>query len=365
MTTLKSVARFGGAAAIAATVAATSIANPAAAADRVRWQMAMSFPSTLKALADTAPWVAEQIHTMSGGTMTLQVFEPGTLVKGTEVFDAVSQGKIDSGYVWAGYEFGKLPVSPLFGGQPFGLTPWQMSAFMLEKGGQEMMEEIYAPHNIMPIFCGVVSAEAAGWFSFPLEGLDEVDGLRIRFAGMGGQVLQKMGAEVTVLPASELFEALEKGVIDATEFSMPTVDEQLGFYKVVKYYHLPGWHQQSTSQYLYVNLDKWNGLDETQQGILRTACTAGVAKSMARAEGLQGAVLNKFTDELGVEAVTLPDEILRELKITTDEVMAEYSEKDADFARVWEAMTAFQDENRQWAEKGYLPAGWMSRVDGE
>jgi len=365
MTSFKTLARFGGAAAVAAMLATTAISNPAEAADRVRWQMTMGFPSTLTALADTAPWVAEQIHTMSGGSMTLQVFEPGKLVKGTEVFDAVSQGKVDSGYVWAGYEIGKVPAAALFGAQPFGLEPMEMMAFMLEKGGQQMMEEIYAEHNIMPLYCGVISPEAAGWFTFPLESLDQVKGMRIRFAGLGGEVMQKMGAEVTLLPGSELFEALEKGVIDATEFSLPTVDEQLGFYKVAKFYHMPGWHQPSTSQYLYVNLDKWNSLDESQQTIMRTACTAGVAKSLARAEGLQGAVLNKFTQDLGVTAVTLPDEILKELQAKTDEVMAEFSAKDEDFARVWAAMEAFKEEHNSWKELGYLPRDWMTKVKGE
>ncbi|MQX37081.1 TRAP transporter substrate-binding protein [Roseospira navarrensis] len=364
MTSIKTLARFGGATAVAAMLA-TTVANTASAQDRVRWQMTMGFPSTLTALADTAPWVAEQVNTMSGGNMTLQVFEPGKLVKGTEVFDAVSQGKVDSGYVWAGYEIGKLPASALFGAQPFGLEPMEMMAFMLEHGGQQMMEEIYAEHNIMPLYCGTISPEAAGWFTFPLESLDQVSGMRIRFAGLGGEVMQKMDAEVTLLPGSELFEALEKGVIDATEFSLPTVDEQLGFYKVAKFYHLPGWHQPSTNQYLYINLDKWNGLDEAQQSILRTACVAGVAKSVARAEGLQGAVLSTFIEEHGVTAVSLPEPILMELQEKTDEVMAEFSEKDEDFARVWSAMSAFKEEHKNWKELGYLPRDWMSKVAGE
>ncbi len=365
MTTIKTATRFGGAAAVAAVLATTTIANPAEAQDRVRWQMTMGFPSTLTALADTGPWVADMVNQMSGGSMTLQVFEPGKLVKGTEVFDAVSQGKVDSGYVWAGYEIGKLPASALFGAQPFGLEPMEMMAFMLEHGGQQMMEEIYAEHNIMPLYCGTISPEAAGWFTFPLESLDQVSGMRIRFAGLGGEVMQKMGAEVTLLPGSELFEALEKGVIDATEFSLPTVDEQLGFYKVAKFYHLPGWHQPSTNQYLYINMDKWNGLSEAQQAILRGACTAGVAKSVARAEGLQGAVLTTFIEEHGVTAVQLPEPILMELQEKTDEVMAEFSEKNEDFAKVWNAMKAFKEEHKSWKELGYLPRDWMSKVEGE
>jgi TRAP-type mannitol/chloroaromatic compound transport system substrate-binding protein len=354
----KTVTRTATLAAVAGVMTAAAVTASADAADRVRWQMAMGFPSTLTALADTAPWVAEKVDAMSGGTMKLQVFEPGKLVKGTEIFDAVSQGKIDSGYVWAGYEIGKLPSSALFGAQPFGLEPNEMAAFMMERGGQQMMEEIYAKHNIVPLFCGTISPEAAGWFKFPLENLEQVKGLKVRFAGLGGEVMQKMGASVVLLPGSELFEALEKGVIDATEVSLPTVDEQLGFYKVVKYYHLPGWHQPSTSQYLYINKAKWDALEDTQRAILRTACDAGVAKALARSEALQGEVLNKFTSEHGVKAVVLPEPILRELNVKADEVMTDYSAKDADFKRVWDAMKAYMEENQQWKEKGYLPRDW-------
>ncbi len=356
----KKFGKVAGVAAIAGTIALGAAVPSADAQERMRWQMTMGFPSTLKALADTAPWVAEQVSVMSDGKMTLQVFEPGKLVKGTEVFEAVSQGKVDSGYVWAGYEMGSVPSAALFGAQPFGLEPAEMAAFMMERGGQQMMEEIYAPHNIVPLFCGTISPEAAGWFRFPIESLDQVKGLKIRFAGLGGEVLQKMGASVVLLSGSELFEALEKGVIDATEFSLPTVDEQLGFYKVAKYYHLPGWHQPSTNQYLYINKGKFDALSAQQQGILRTACSAGVAKSLARAEGLQGAVLKKFQDEHGVTAVRLPEEVLRELKVNTDKVMAEYSAKDADFKRVWDAMSGYMAENQQWRELGYLPRDFHS-----
>jgi TRAP-type mannitol/chloroaromatic compound transport system substrate-binding protein len=354
----KALGRATAIAAVAGAVTVSALSNPAEAADRLRWQMAMGFPSTLTALADTGPWVAEELDKMSGGTIKLQVFEPGKLVKGTEIFDAVSQGKIDSGYVWAGYEIGKLPSAALFGAVPFGLEPNEMAAFMLERGGQQMMEEIYGKHNIHPIFCGVISPEAAGWFRFPIESLDQIKGLKIRFAGLGGEVLQKMGASVVLLPGSELFEALEKGVIDATEFSLPTVDEQLGFYKVVKYYHLPGWHQPSTSQYLYINKKKWDGLEASQQAMITAACTAGVSKALGRSEALQGAVLRKFQTDHGVTAVKLPDDVLAELKVKADEVMAEYSAKDADFKRVWDAMKAFKADNVQWKELGYLPRDW-------
>ncbi|MDQ0316522.1 TRAP transporter substrate-binding protein [Amorphus orientalis] len=352
------VASAGALGALVALTGAVSLATDADAQDRVRWPMPMSFSSTLTALGDTAPWVAEQVDKMSGGTIRLEVFEPGKLVPPLEIFDAVSEGKVESGYAWMGYEQGKVPASALFGARPFGLEPDQYAAWMYFGGGDELLKEVYAPYNVYPIFCGTIAPEAAGWFTFEIENLDQVKGLKFRAAGLGGKVMEKVGASVTVLPGGELYQALEKGVLDGTEFSLPTVDEQLGFYKVAKYYHLPGWHQPSTSQFLYVNMDAWNSLDEQQQAIINTACYAGVAHAIAKAEALQGAVLNRFQEEHGVTAVRLPDEVLQALQAASAEVFAEESANDEMFKKVYESQLAFQKENKGWHELGYLPRDW-------
>jgi TRAP-type mannitol/chloroaromatic compound transport system substrate-binding protein len=160
-----------------------------------------------------------------------------------------------------------------------------------------------------------------------------------------------------VLPAGELYQALETGVLDATEFSLPTVDEQLGFGQVAKFYHLPGWHQPSTNQYLYINLDVWNGLQPQTQAIIETACTAGVARALARAEALQGPVLSKFL-ESGITAVKLPEEILQALRDATATVMERKSAENEMFGRVYKSMMDFQKAHKPWKELGYLPRDW-------
>jgi TRAP-type mannitol/chloroaromatic compound transport system substrate-binding protein len=169
--------------------------------------------------------------------------------------------------------------------------------------------------------------------------------------------MEKVGASVTVLPGGELYQALERGVLDGTEFSLPTVDEQLGFYQVAKFYHLPGWHQPSTSQYLYVNMDAWDKLADSQKAIIETACEAGVTHAIAKAEALQGPVLARFRDE-GVTEVTLPDDVLQALQKATFEVMAEESAADADFKRVYESQLEFQKQHKPWKQLGYLPRDW-------
>ena len=322
--------------------------------DNVRWGIPMAFGSNLVALGDTMPWVAQQLERASGGRIKLQVFEPGKLVPALAVFDSVSQGKVEAGYTWMGYEIGKLPASALFGAVPFGMESPMFSAWMYFGGGDQLLKEVYKPHKVHPIFCGTISPEAAGWFRKEITKPEELKGLKFRAAGLGGRVYQKVGASVTLLPAGELFQALEKGVLDGTEFSLPTVDDQLGFHKVAKFYYLPGWHQPSTNQYLYVNLDQWTKLKPATQALIETTCTAGVAMSIAKAEALQGATLEKFEKE-GVKAVKVSPELLVAFKKATDEVMAEESAKDALFKKVYDSQRAFQKQNSKWHDLGYLP----------
>jgi TRAP-type mannitol/chloroaromatic compound transport system substrate-binding protein len=347
---------------VAATVIAgllgVALAGTAYAQDRVRWQVPIAFASTLTALGDTLPWVAEQVEKMSDGSIQFIVAEPGKVVPALGIFDAVSEGKIEAGYSWMGYEQGKVPASALFGARPFGFEPDEYAAWIYFGGGDELVKELYAPHNIYPIFCGTISPEAAGWFRFEIKNLDQVKGLKFRAAGLGGKVMEKVGASVTVLPGGELYQALERGVLDGTEFSLPTVDEQLGFYQVAKFYHLPGWHQPSTSQYLYVNMAAWDKLADSQKAIIETACEAGVTHAIAKAEALQGPVLTKFREELGVTAVTLPDEVLQALQKASFEVMAEESAANEDFKRVYESQLEFQKQHQPWKELGYLPRDW-------
>ena len=165
-----------------------------------------------------------------------------------------------------GYEVGKVPAAALFGAVPFGMESPEFMAWMYFGGGNELLREVFKPHNVYPIFCGTIGPEGAGWFRKEINTPDDIKGLKFRAAGYGGDIYKEVGASVTLLPGGELFQALEKGVLDGTEFSLPTVDEQLGFYKVAKYYYMPGWHQPSTNQYLYVNLAAWNKTQPADPG---------------------------------------------------------------------------------------------------
>ncbi|EIJ42014.1 TRAP-type mannitol/chloroaromatic compound transport system, periplasmic component [Beggiatoa alba B18LD] len=324
------------------------------AADKVRWRVPVAFASDLPGLGDPITYVADSLMKASNGDIELRVSEPGKLVPPFEITDAVKNNKVPAGYTWIGYDQGKIPASPLFAAVPFGMEPWEYTAWWYEGGGRQLGEEVYGKQNIQPLLCSIIGPETAGWFRNEIKGLDDLKGLKIRFAGIGGRVIQQLGSSVTMLPGGEIFQALEKGAIDATEFSMPAIDQKLGFDKVVKYNYFPGWHQAFTASYLLVNKEEWGKLSEGQKAMIDMACTAAVARSTAKGEGIQGGVI-KSLQEKGVTVSSLPEPILRELQKVTQQVMAEEAAKDADFKKVMESQKAFMETYKIWKALAYLP----------
>ena len=335
---------------------------PSATMQLVHWRVPSAFGTNLPALGDNILYVEKTILAASGDRIHLQPFEPGELVPAFSITDSVREGKLPAGYVWLGYDQGKLPVSTLFSAVPFGFEPWEYLAWWYEAGGEGLASEIYADYGLEIMLCGIIGPETAGWFREPLESLDDVRGLKIRFAGLGGMVLERLGASVTLIPGGEIFQALEKGAIDATEYSLPVVDERLGFDQVAQHNLFPGWHQPFTAFHLVVNPATWESLTSADQALIHTGCTAGVTRNLASSEALQGSVLAGFPAK-GVRAQQLPEEILLELNRVTEAVLDEEAADDPVFARVLEHQRAFRAESRQWTRLGYLPRDFAERVE--
>jgi TRAP-type mannitol/chloroaromatic compound transport system substrate-binding protein len=341
--------------------AATLAVDPGVAqADELRWKMPVAFSTKLPGLGSPAAWVAEQLNTASDGSIKVKVFEPKELVPPFEILQAVSDGKVGAGYTWIGYDQGKVPALPLFAAVPFGLKPWAYAGWYYYGGGHEMLQEVYANKgfNIHAQLCGIIGPETAGWYREPITSLDDYDGMKIRFAGLGGKVLEKLGASVTMMPGGELFQALEKGTIDALEFSMPAIDEILGFNQIVKNNLFPGWHQPFTAQYMLINGDQWESASDAQKALIVSTCTAGVLMGLAEGEYKNGAVLARLQAE-GINIGQIPMEILVQLKEITAEVLAEEAAADPDFKRALESQQAFQKDYVFWDERAYLPTELM------
>lgn len=331
-----------------------------AQADELRWKMPVAFSTKLPGLGSPAAWVAETLTVASDGSVKVKVFEPKTLVPPFEILQSVSDGKVSAGYTWIGYDQGKVPALPLFAAVPFGLKPPAFAGWYYYGDGHEMLQEIYANKgfNVHAQLCGIIGPETAGWYKTPIKSLKDYDGMKIRFAGLGGKVLEKLGASVTMLPGGELFQALEKGTIDATEFSMPAIDEILGFNQIVKNNLFPGWHQPFTAQYMLINGDEWKSASVAQKALVESVCTAAVIRGLAEGEYKNGAILTKLASE-GINIGQIPMPILKELKELTNQVLAEQAAADADFKRALDSQQAFQESYNLWDELAYLPTELM------
>lgn len=321
--------------------------------EQIKWRVPVAFSTNLPALGDNIVYVSETLEQASNGRVILDIFEPGTLIPPFSITEGVRDGKISAGYTWLGYDQGRIPATPLISAVPFGMEPWEYTAWYFQGDGKMLAEELYRPHNIHPILCGLISPETAGWFRFKIETLDDIQGLKIRFAGLGGKVMERLGASVTMLPGGEIFQALEKGAIDATEFSIPAVDQMLGFDKVAKFNYFPGWHQTFTAFHLVVNRDVWAGLSVNDQVLIEMACTAGVTRNLARAEGMQGAVIEGFAAK-GVTAIKFSNDILRQLQQITREVLADEALRDSDFDRIYKSQLAFMKTYKSWKDLAFL-----------
>ncbi|MDE2790479.1 MAG: TRAP transporter substrate-binding protein [Paracoccaceae bacterium] len=338
-------------------LAASLIAAPAVAADKLLLKTPIAFSTALPGLGSPIPRVAEQLDLMSGGTLKMKVYEPGELVPPFEILDAVSTGKINSGYATAGYWAGKIPAAPLFSAVPFGPEAGEYMAWLYYGNGLSLYQEMYdqAGYNIHVIPCAIIAPETSGWFANEINSPADLDGLKMRFFGLGGKVMQKLGVATSLLPGGEIFPALEKGAIDATEFSMPAIDARLGFHKLVRFNYFPGWHQQATVFELIVNKDVWNEANDTHKAIVENACKASMTDSFAEGEAIQHAVLIDNVENNGVTIKQWSAEMLDTFRTTWEEVAAEEAGNDEFFAKVLTDMNEFRDGYQLWKQNAFLP----------
>jgi len=322
--------------------------------EQIRWRVTSAFTNAMPVIGPVPVKVAADLFQLSSGAIDLRLYEPGEIVPALEITESVKEKKVEAGFTWIGYDQGRIPASTLIAAVPFGMEPMEFSSWWFYGDGRELAEALYDEHNVMPILCSITGPETAGWFREPIESLDDLIGLKIRFAGLGGKVMQRMGASVTMIAGGEIFQALERGAIDATEFSLPVVDQMLGFGRVAKFNYFPGWHQPFTTGHMLINLQTWNSLNARTQAMIRLSCKAMVLDTMVEAESLQGAVIRDFAEQ-GVSAETLSDEILQELRRVSIEVLNEEAAKDAQFARLLESQRQFSETYNHWKRKGYLP----------
>jgi len=329
----------------------------ALASKKVLLKTPIAFNSNLPGLGTTIKYVKERVEAASEKTIIIKLYEPGKLVSPFEILDAVSTGKVDAGYAVSGYWQGKMPAAPLFSSVPFGPEVGEYLAWLKFGNGEKLYQEMYDSngYNVKVIPCGIMPPETSGWFVKPINSKEDLKGLKIRFFGLGGEVLKKLKASPSLIPGGEIFPALEKGAIDATEYSMPAIDEKLGFYKIAKYNYYPGWHQQATVYELLINKNIWNKLKPSQQTLLSMACGDATTRSIAEGEALQFSAMKRFRDKHQVKLMKWDPKMLKVFKDAWNEVASELSEKDPFFKKVYTDLSNFRKDYKLWKDHAFLP----------
>ena len=319
------------------------------------WRLTSTFSGQLPLLGTLGQRLETETRKITGGVLNFEFYNPGVLIPAFETFDAVSYGAIEAGWSTSGYWAGKIPAMNLFSAAPFGPAAAEYLAWYDAGGGRALFEELYHRHNIHPLMCGMLPPESGGWYKKPFNTVADLQGLKIRFFGLGGKVLEKIGAAPQLIAGGEIFQALELGTIDATEFSMPVVDQRFGFETVAPYYYFPGWHQQATFFELIINKDKWDSLTATTKAQLEAVCSANIRYGIAHGEAAQVEALKTLQGK-GAILKKIPAPVLASLRQAWQEVVEEQAAADKDFARVWQSLSQFRASYKEWSDRGYIKA---------
>ncbi len=323
------------------------------------WKLITTWPKNLPGLGAAPERLAERLKVMSDGRLDIQVYGAGELVGAFEVFDAVSEGTAEMGHGAAYYWRGKIPVAAMFSTVPFGMTADEMNAWLQYGGGLELWRELYRPFGLVPFPAGNSGTQMAGWFNKEINSLADLNGLKMRIPGLGGEVLARVGGEPVSLPGNEVFQAMQSGVIDATEWVSPWNDLALGLQTVGKYYYYPGWHEPGATTELIVNQKAWDSLPKDLQMMIDTASRMVNEDMLSEFTARNSMALATLKDQYHVQVRRLPDDVLARLKEVSRKVVAESAQGDELAKRIYDSYMGFLDrvvEYQAISEQAYVNA---------
>jgi TRAP-type mannitol/chloroaromatic compound transport system substrate-binding protein len=334
---------------IAGALAASLAAAPAAAAPapEVKWRLQSSFPKSLDTIHGGAEQIARRVGEATGGRFQISVFAAGEIVPPLQVLDAVQNGTVQAGHTGSYYYFGKDPTFAFGTAVPFGLNARQQNAWMYHGGGLELMRELYASYNVIQFPSGNTGAQMGGWFRREIHTVDDLKGLKMRIAGLGGVVMSRLGVVPQQIGGGDIYPSLEKGTIDAAEWVGPYDDEKLGFYKVAPHYYYPGWWEGGPALDLIVNLDAWKALPREYQAVLEAAAAESNLHMLAKYDAVNMQAMKRLIAN-GVQLHPYPPEVMRAAYIAAAQYYDETAAVNPRFRKVYESMRAFRNEAVPW-----------------
>ncbi len=324
-----------------------------------KWRMVTTWPKNLPGMGVAPETMADKVREMSNGRLDIRVYGAGEIVPALEVFEAVSQGTVQMGHGAAYYWKGKVPIAQFFTAVPFGLTAQEMNGWLFHGGGMELWRELYARYDLYPIAGGNTGVQMAGWFNKEINSLDDLEGMKMRIPGLGGEVFERAGGTAINLPGGEIFTSMQTGVIDATEWVGPYNDLAFGLHQVAKYYYYPGWQEPGPNLEVIVHKAAWDELPPDLQAILENAALAVNSDLLAEYTARNNAALMELVNTHGVDVRPLPDDVIAELKKISMEMNSEIVDEDELSQRIFNSYQQYREGVIQFheiTERAYINA---------
>ena len=321
----------------------------------VRWRLASSFSRSLDTIYGAAEVMADRVSDLTDGKFEIRCYPGGELVPAFEVLSNVQTGTVQMGHAASYYFIGKNPALAFDATVPFGLTARQYNAWLYHGGGLKLMRDLFADFNVINFPGGNTGMQMGGWFRVLVESLGDLNGLKMRIPGLGGQVMNEMGVNTQVYPSGEIYPALERGAIDAAEWVGPYDDERLGFHEIAPYYYYPGWWEPGPALTFYVNRDAYNQLPTMYQKAIDVAASEANVNMLAQYDHKNPAALQRLLDK-GAELRRFPDEVMSRAQEVTKQILEDTASGNPQYRKIYESYKTARSASYRWfgtAERAY------------
>lgn len=325
-------------------------ANVNAAEKVYRLKLAETWGPNFPVFGDTTKNMAAMAEKMSNGRLQIRIDSANKHKAPLGVFDMVKSGQYDMGHSASYYWKGKVPNTLYFTSMPFGMTAPEQYAWFYHGGGMELMEKVYAPHNMLSFPGGNTDVQMGGWFQKEINSVEDLKGLKMRIPGFAGEVLAELGAKPTNIAPGELYTSLERRTIDALEWVGPSLDLRMGFHKIAPYYYT-GWHEPATELQFLINKRSWNRLPEDLQEILRVAMREAAYDMYIQSVHESGKNWASITTEYpNVKVKTFPPQVIKALREANDRLLAEHAAEDPQAKEIQQSQAKYMQDVRAWTD---------------
>ncbi|WP_066259283.1 TRAP transporter substrate-binding protein [Hydrogenophaga flava] len=339
----RSILKHAGIAGVLAAGAAPAVHAQAA----IRWRLASSFPKALDTIYGAAEVFAEKVSAMSGGKFVVSVHPAGELMPAFGIVDGVQQGTVEAGHTAPYYYFGKDDTFAMGTAIPFGLNSRQLTAWYFDGNGMKLFREFYDKYNIINFPGGNTGAQMGGWYRKEVKTVADIKGLKMRIGGFAGKVLTRMGGVPQNIPGGEIYQALEKGTIDATEWVGPYDDEKLGFFKVAKNYYYPGWWEGGAQLDFYINKAAFNALSKENQAIVEAATAYAHTEMQARYDARNPQAIKRLVAN-GAKVLPFPKAVMDEAFKQSMSLYTELNDTNPAWKKIYADYSAFRKDANVW-----------------